>query len=62
MMAYFVNLLTITIIKSKTSFVTGSVDLGSLIIKSIVTSFYSVSRTGANCICPYLAWRADLFC
>jgi len=61
MIAYFINLSIIIIIESKVLPVTRSFDFGSLITKSIITSFHGVSRTGVNCICLYLAWRADLF-
>ncbi len=62
MIVYFVNLSIITIIKSKISFVTRSLNFNILIIKSIITSFYNISRTGVNYIYLYLAWRIDLFC
>ncbi len=55
MIVYFINLLIITIIKLKVSPVTRSLDFNNLIIKSIITSFYSISRIGANYIYLYLA-------
>ncbi len=61
MIVYFINLLIITIIKLKVLLITGSFDFGNLITKSIITSFHGVFGTSANCICLYLAWRADLF-
>jgi len=61
MIVYFINLLIIIIIKLKMSFITRSLNFSSLIIKSIIISFYSISRIGVNYIYPYLAWRIDLF-
>ncbi len=51
---YFINLLIIIIIKLKISFITRSFDFNSLIIKSIITSFYNISRTGVNYTYLYL--------
>jgi len=43
MIVYFINLLIITIIKLKISFITRSLNFSSLIIKSIITSFYNIN-------------------
>ncbi len=61
MIAYFINLLIIIIIKLKISFITRSFNFSNLIIKSIVISFYNISGTGVNYIYLYLAWRVNLF-
>jgi len=47
-MAYLVSLSTITIIESYLSLITGLTNRGNFIIKSIVTSFYSISGTSIN--------------
>ncbi len=47
-MAYLVSLSIITIIKSYLSLVTRLTNRGSFIIKSIVISFYNMSRTLVN--------------
>jgi len=45
---YLVSLSIITIIESYLLLVTRLTNRGSFIIKSIVTSFYNVSRTSVN--------------
>jgi hypothetical protein len=47
--AYFVNLSTITSISLYLTPVIGSIDIGSFIIKSIIISFYSTSLISINC-------------
>ena len=62
MIAYFVNLLMITIIALYTSIVVRSLDFGNLVIKSIVILSQGVFSIGANYIFLYSLCLADLFC
>ena len=61
-MVYFISLSMMTMIVLYTSAVVGSLDFGNLVMKSIVTSSYSVFSTGANYIFLYGLCLADLFC
>ena len=59
--AYFVNLSTITSIMSYVISVAPSLDLGNFVIKSIVTSSYSLSASSVNYRLPYFVCRDALF-
>ena len=58
---YFVNLSTITRIESNLSFIIGSFNLENLIIKFIITEFYSFVNILINLIYLYNKYLATLF-
>ena len=58
---YFVNLSTITKIKSNLFFVIGFSDLSNFVIKSIVIKSYSFINILINLIYPYDKYLAILF-
>ena len=59
---YFINLSIIIIIASYTSTIIRFLDFNNLVIKSIITSSYSIFSIGANYIFLYNLYLADLFC
>ena len=58
---YFVNLSTITKIKSNLSFVIKSFNLKNFVIKSIIIKFYSFVDISVNLIYLYNKYLAILF-
>jgi hypothetical protein len=61
MIAYFINLSTITSILLYLAPVIGSIDVGSFITKSIIISFHGTSLIGINCGSLYSLWVLYLF-
>ena len=58
---YFVNLSTITRIKSNLSFIIGFSDFNNFVIKFIIIEFYSLSGTLINLIYLYNKYLIILF-